>query len=172
MKNTSKDKKVTIQAAAKALGVSKGVVIQYLDNGRLTRIREGSEVYILMDEITALGGPDEGSGNMKAEHDQYEVSDATYPLISTDDGDGSSITLDREHYEELLTRLGQLEIEKQNLLKYRDSIVETTAALSQKERILQEVEAKCHMMEEELRRLKRMGWWKRLFKRTWRSTGG
>ena len=172
MKGTSRDKKVTIQVAANALGVSKGVVIQYLDSGRLTRIREGSEVYILMEEIMALSEPNERSRHIEAVHDEYQGSDVSYPVSSAHDGDGAAITLDREHYEELLTRLGQLEIEKQNLLKYRDSIVDTTAALSQREKDLQEAEAKLHMKEEELRRLKRMGWWKRLFGRAWRRTGG
>jgi hypothetical protein len=68
--------------------------------------------------------------------------------------------------------LGQLESENKDLAKYRDSMVETKAALNQKEKNLQQAEAKLHMMEEELRRLKKMGWWKRVFGRGWRMTGG
>ena len=172
MEKTSRDKKVTIQAAANALGVSKGTVIHYLNDGRLTRIREGSQVYILMDEIRALRGPDKRSGEIRALHEDYEDSDVTTPIPSSGDGDGANVTLDREHYEELLTRLGQVELENQNLLKYRDSIVDIKATLSQKETDLQQVEAKLHMMEEELRRLKNMTWWKRVFGREWKMTGG
>jgi hypothetical protein len=104
--------------------------------------------------------------------EQYENSDVTTPTRSSGDGDGANVTLDREHYEELLTRLGQVELENQNLLKYRDSIVDIKATLSKKETDLQQVEAKLHMMEEELRRLKNMTWWKRVFGREWKMTGG
>jgi excisionase family DNA binding protein len=159
MKKASKEQKVTIKAAAKALGVSKGTVIHYLNNGRLTRIKDGSQVYILMDEIRALRDPDQSS-------------QITAPVKPSSDGDGVTVALDREHYEELLTRLGQLESENKDLLKYRDSMVDTKAALSQQEKNLQQAEAKLHMMEEELRRLKKMGWWKRVFGRGWRMTGG
>jgi len=159
MKKASKEQKVTIKAAAKALGVSKGTVIHYLNNGRLTRIKDGAQVYILMDEIRALRDP-------------APASQVTPPVRPSSDGDGATVSLDRGHYEELLTRLGQLESENKDLLKYRDSMVDTKAALNQKEKNLQQAEAKLHMMEEELRRLKKMGWWKRVFGRGWRMTGG
>jgi hypothetical protein len=44
--------------------------------------------------------------------------------------------------------------------------------LNDRERELQKVTAKLHMMEEELRRLKKMGWWNRVFSRKWRMIGG
>lgn len=47
--------KITIRAAAKILGVSKGTVITYLNNGLLTRIKEGGGVNIPLDEVEALG---------------------------------------------------------------------------------------------------------------------
>jgi len=45
MGKTSSEEKITIQSAAKILGVSKGTVVHYLNNGKLTRFREGSKVY-------------------------------------------------------------------------------------------------------------------------------
>jgi hypothetical protein len=51
-------------------------------------------------------------------------------------------------------------------------MVETKGALSHKEKEFQQAKAKLHMMEEELRRLKKMGWWKRVFGRKWKMTGG
>ena len=185
MAERSREKRITIQAAAKVLGVSKGTVIQYLNNGQLTRVKEGSQVYILMDEIRALRDPDKGSGEeialedrekeageVTALHDSNKDAQFTVTIGQPGDGDGSTLTLDRDHYEELLTRIGQLELENQNLLKYKESMVDTKAALNQREKNLQEVEAKLHMMEDELRRLKKMGWWKRAFGRRWRMTGG
>lgn len=185
MKRASAEKKLTIQAAAKVLGVSKGTVIQYLNNGQLTRVREGSQVYILMDEVTALSDPDKGKEEIKALpergkrpgeiaplRDKGEEPQITAPIDSSGDGDGTTVNLDRDHYEELLTRIGQLELENQNLLRYKESMVDTKAALSQKEKDLQQAEAKLHMKEDELRRLKKMGWWKRAFGRGWKMTGG
>ena len=50
--------KVTIRGAAKALGVSKGTIITYLNKGLLKRIKQGGNIYILKDEVKALGSPD------------------------------------------------------------------------------------------------------------------
>ena len=185
MEKTSGKKKITIQEAAKALRVSKGKVIQYLNTGELTRVREGTQVYVLMDEIEALSDPDKGSNEIRTLNDharrlgeiatlRHDDADSkvTAPVDSSGDGDGTILTLDRDHYEGLLTRIAKLELENQNLLKYKKSMVDTKAALSQSEKSLQEAEAKLHMMEEELRRLKGMGWWKRAFGRGWRMTGG
>ncbi|MCG6980265.1 MAG: helix-turn-helix domain-containing protein [Deltaproteobacteria bacterium] len=47
-------KKVTIEVAARSLGVSKGTVIDYLNRGLLTRIKENGRVFIEMDEINSL----------------------------------------------------------------------------------------------------------------------
>lgn len=172
MKKASSGEKVTIQAAAKTLGVSKGTVVRYLNNGSLTRIKEGSTVYISTDEIKALletkAHPDVTTPKARvAQSKDVVVSEA-----ESGDGDGTNVTVDREHYEEILTRLGQLELENQNLLVYKDSMVKTKTVLSDREKELQEVRVKLHMMEEELRRLKKMGWWKRVFGRKWKMTGG
>lgn len=172
MKKASPEGKVTIQAAARTLGVSKGTVVHFLNNGKLTRIKEGSAVFVLKDEIESLlkkeKEPDFSSPEVKAA--DTETVSAVEGKV--DDSGGTTVTVERAHYEELLTRVGQLEVEKENLLVYKNSMVETKGALSHKEKEFQQAKAKLHMMEEELRRLKKMGWWKRLFGRKWRMTGG
>jgi hypothetical protein len=50
----SPKEKVTIRVAAKTLNLSKGQIITYLNQGILTRLKEGDQIYILMDEIRAL----------------------------------------------------------------------------------------------------------------------
>ena len=50
----STEEKVTIRVAAKTLNLSKGQIITYLNQGILTRLKEGDQIYILMDEIRAL----------------------------------------------------------------------------------------------------------------------
>ena len=46
--------KVSIQVAARTLGVSKGRIITYLNEGQLTRIKEAGRIYVSMDEVRAL----------------------------------------------------------------------------------------------------------------------
>ena len=172
MGKASSEEKITIQAAARALGVSRGTVVHYLNNGKLTRLKEGSKVYILMDEIRALLDGKEDKSVTTPVGISADITEATTKAEIASGSDGTTVVVDREHYEELLTRLGQLELEKQNLLVYKNSMVETKAAINDKERQLQQVKAKLLMMEEELRRIKKMGWWKRLLGRKWRSIGG
>ena len=172
MKKASPEGKVTIQAAARTLGVSKGTVVHFLNNGKLTRIKEGSAVFVLKDEIESLLKKEK-----KPDFVSPEVKAADAETVSTveskvENSGGTTVTVERAHYEELLTRVGQLEVEKENLLVYKNSMVETKGALSHKEKEFQQAKAKLHMMEEELRRLKKMGWWKRVFGRKWRMTGG
>ena len=172
MGKASSEEKVTIQSAAKVLGVSKGTVVHYLNNGKLTRLKEGSKVYILMDEIRALLDGREDKSVTTPVVTSADLSEEAAKAEIASEGDGTTVVLDREYYEELLTRVGKLELEKQNLLVYKKSMVETKAAISDKEKQLQQVEAKLLMMEEELRRIKNMSWWKRLFGRKWRIIGG
>ncbi len=109
---------------------------------------------------------------IRALRDRKTEPDVTSPPGAPTGSDGTTATIDREHYEELLSRLGQLELEKHQLQEYKNTMVDTKAALNDREKDLQEAKAKLLMMEEELRRIKKMGWWKRLFGRGWRMTGG
>jgi hypothetical protein len=144
--------KVTIQVAAKALGVSKGEVIQYMNEGRLTRIVNNSATYVLMDEIKAL-------------RDVAKKSDFTVPTHFHDHRGGATATIERDHYEGLLTRLANLEAEREDLFEYKRSLVEVKVALGEREKDLQETRAKLLMLEGELERIRKIGWWKRLFGR-------
>ena len=172
MGKASSEEKITIQSAARVLRVSKGTVVHYLNNGKLTRVREGSKVYILMDEIKALLDGKEDTSIPTPVAKSADISEVAAKTEIASEGYGATVVLDRKHYEELLIRVGQLELEKQNLLVYKNSMVETKAAISDKEKQLQQAKAKLRMMEEELKRIKKMGWWKRLFGRKWRIIGG
>jgi len=172
MKKASSGEKVTIQVAAKTLGVSKGTIVHYLNNGRLSRIKEGSTVYISTAEISGLLETREDTGVISPKARVAESKDVVVTKAKSSEADGTTVTVDRNHYEEILTRLGQLELENRNLLVYKDSMVKTKSVLNDREKELQKVTAKLHMMEEELRRLKKMGWWNRVFGRKWRTIGG
>jgi hypothetical protein len=140
--------------------------------GKIEDERLLSAVFVLMDAIKALLETKEESGV-----NSPEVRPARSEAVATVESkvgvsDETTVTVDREHYEKLLTRLGQLEMGKEDLLVYKNSMLETKVSLSHKEKEFQQAKAKLHMMEKELRRLKKMGWWKRMFGCKWRMTGG
>jgi excisionase family DNA binding protein len=172
MKKASSGEKVTIRVAAKTLGVSKGTIVHYLNNGKLSRIKEGSTVYISTDEISRLLEAREDPGVITPKARVAESKEVVVTKVKSSASDGTAVTVDRNHYEEILTRLGQLELENRNLLVYKDSMVKNKSVLNDREKELQKVTAKLHMMEGELRRLKKMGWWNRVFGRKWRTIGG
>ncbi len=109
----STDEKVTITLAAKALKVSTKTVHRYLDKGLLTKVKEGTRVYVPMDEVRALL-----SGQPKIDKS---------PRVHEKD----KVTVDRTHYDGLLVRLGQLEANQQLLLEYRAGIESRDKALEQ-----------------------------------------
>ena len=172
MKKVPSGEKVTIHVAAKTLGVSKGTIVHYLNNGRLSRIKEGSTVYVSTEQIRKLLDTREDPGVITPKAKVAKRKDVVVTRIKSKEGDGTTVTVDRNHYEEILTRAGQLELENRNLLVYKDSMVKTKSVLNDREKELQEVRAKLHMMEEELRRLKKMSWLNRVFGRKWRMIGG
>jgi DNA-binding transcriptional MerR regulator len=172
MKKASSEEKVSIKVAAKAMGVSKGTIVHYLNNGKLSRIKEGSTVYISTVEINRLLEAREDSAVITPKAKIPESKHVVVTKVKSSEGDGTTVTVDRNHYEEILTRVGRLELENRNLRVYKDSMVKIKSVLNDREKELQEVTAKLHMMEEELRRLKKMSWWNRAFGRKWRMIGG
>ena len=109
----SNSEKVTISLAAKALKVSTKTVHRYIERGQLSKLKEGTRIYVPMDEIRALL-----SGQPKVDK---------CPRVHEKD----RVTVDRTHYDGLLVRLGQLEANQQLLLEYRAGIESRDKALEQ-----------------------------------------
>jgi len=177
--------KVTIPVAAKALKVSTKTVQRYIEKGLITKVKEGTRVYVHIDEVRALL-----NGQPKIDKS---------PRVQEKD----RITVDRTHYDSLLVRLGQLEASQQLLLEYKGNLqardkelsetkseldqAKTTISKARQElqgllKVKQDAEAKAVTLldqqkalearERELRelkaeneRLKRLKWWERLFGR-------
>jgi len=118
------DEKVTIQVAAKALNVTPKTVHQWLRTGTLTRVKDGNRTYILMDEVRALRQA--RVTNPKSEVITFEAKNEQVTNQGYD-----MVPIKREHYEGLLTRLGQLEANQQLLLEYRAGIEYRDKALEQ-----------------------------------------
>lgn len=128
----SNAERVTIPLAAKALKVSTKTVQRYIEKGQLSKIKEGTRVYVPMDEIRAL----------LSGHPKIDKS----PHVHEKD----RVTVDRTHYDSLLVRLGQLEANQQLLLEYRQGIEKKELALAEKDRELAEAKAVLEQREKEL----------------------
>ena len=98
--------KCTIQAAAKALGVTQKTIYRYLSNGTLSRIREGARTYILVDEVRTL---------------RMKLSETQEKGVITDVGhtDSDIITIKLSVYNDLMKKLGQAEGQEKYLLEYK-----------------------------------------------------
>ncbi len=100
----SPKKKVTIQVAAKGLGVSKGTIITYLNKGLLTRIKEGGRIYVPMDEVRTLGDTKR----------KPQVKPSVSP--SAESNKRASVNKERDRPKRPLASFGLLESERQYLL--------------------------------------------------------
>jgi len=105
--------KTTIQAAAKALGVTTKTIQRYLLNGTLSKIKEGTRTYIPIDEIRTLR-----QGQTEGQKRDVQTNHR--------DRDSNTITINLEEYKELLQELGhykgQVEGQTRHLLEYKANI--------------------------------------------------
>jgi len=105
------EKKITIKAAAKILGVSTKTIQRYLTKGRLTRIKEGTRTLLLFPEVKVLQGHRSlGQGR---------------PSLTTAESKGMRqtrdiVTLSRERYEQILIELGELRKQNQFFMEYKE----------------------------------------------------
>ena len=73
---------VTIQVAARTLGVSKGTIITYLNKGVLTRIKKDGAIYIEMDEVKKLGESKKEFSLTSSDHTSSEPATGTAGLMT------------------------------------------------------------------------------------------
>ncbi len=102
--------KATIRMAARALGVTKGTVITYLNQGLLKRIREDGRVYVSMEEVRALRDPNKPS-RIKSSVSTWAETNRRAAVSKGKDGANRP-----------LTSFGLLENERQYLLKCRAAL--------------------------------------------------
>jgi chromosome segregation ATPase len=142
-------KRVSIQVAARTLGVSKGTIITYLNKGLLTRIKEDGGIFIDMDEVRSLGDPGKKGAGLPAAAPEAR----------------------RKELESLKAELDSL---KENLQVKTSELAEANSRIKQLEGLLYvnrvrddddrnsgEVSVRLVAVEKELKRLDR-SWWKRL----------
>jgi hypothetical protein len=101
----SPQEKVTIQVAAKTLGVTKGTIITYFNEGLLTRIKEAGRIYISMDEVRTLGETKR----------RPQVKPSILPSAAMDKR--ASVNKERDRPKRPLASFGLLESERQYLLR-------------------------------------------------------
>jgi DNA repair ATPase RecN len=129
--------KTTIAAAAKALGVSQKTIYRYLNNGTLSRIREGKNTYILVDEVRTL---------------RTDMTGAEKEPVRTKhtDTDTDKITLSLKQYTDLIDELGQYKNQVSGQARY---LLEYKEDLQTKDKDLAEARATLARANSELRRL-------------------
>jgi len=163
--------RVTIQVAARTLGVSKGTIITYLNKGLLTRIKEDGRIYLKMDEVRRLGERKRGAAG-STERDQSKQPVTHLGQFEKKRQGLPAAALEAKHKE--LDRLrSELHDLRQNLQAQTGELAETKRKLrelekEQKKGLLnfdkatdtidhkrEETQARLCAVEEELKRLKR-----------------
>jgi len=96
--------RVTIQVAARTLGVSKGTIITYLNEGLLTRIKKEGRIYIELDEVNSLA-TSQRKENVASGTDTSTVGDR-----------GAAILPERGQTKQPLTHLRHFEKKRSGLL--------------------------------------------------------
>ena len=104
------EEKVTIQVAAKTLGVTKGTIITYLNEGLLTRIKEAGGIYVSMDEVRTLGETKR----------KPQVKPSVLP--SAERNKRASVNKKRDRPKRPLASFGLLESERQYLLRCKAAL--------------------------------------------------
>jgi DNA-binding transcriptional MerR regulator len=131
--------KTTIQAAAKALGVTTKTIQRYLLNGTLSKIKEGTRTYIPIDEIRTLR-----QGQTKGQKGDVQTNHK--------DRDSNTITLKLAEYKELLQELGhykgKLEGQTRNLLEYRQDAERKTQELTEARAVISKARSELEKMVE------------------------
>ena len=95
--------KTTIKTAAKALGVSERSIQRYIKQGLLTKIKEGTNIFLLSDEIRQLR--QNKTGNR--------------PTNTKSNDSLNVVTISSDKYDKMVSELGQLQERCSNLLEYR-----------------------------------------------------
>ena len=151
--------KVTIQVAARALGVSNGTIITYFNKGLLTRIKEGGRIYVSMDEVRTLGDTKK----------KPQVEPSITP--SARRNKRASVKKERDRPKRPSASFGLLESERQYLLTCK-------AALEAKDKELEKLTSEVHELKQnakiqadELRVLRAdSGSWRKNSKNGWGSS--
>jgi hypothetical protein len=166
--------RVTIQVAARTLGVSKGTIITYLNKGLLTRIKEDGRICIEMDEVRSLLERERGAAG-SIERDQSKGALTHFGQFEKKRQGLPKAALEEKHKE--LERLkSELDNLRQNLEAQSSELAEAKSKLrelekEQKKRLVNfdeaadvsnhkrdSTQARLLAVEEELKRFKRPFW--------------
>jgi hypothetical protein len=169
--------KVTIQEAARTLNIDRRKIYRWIEKGLIPKYTENDKTFVLLEEVRAFC----------AEHTTEHAQECAAHNKSTDTRTEISTTerthyiVDKEHYEGLLIRLGQMESEKKYLLEYKQDLdrrdkelAETKSTLAKANselRKMVDIKKETEQKEKEIASLQaeverlRLPWWKKLFQR-------
>ncbi len=169
--------KVNVQVASKALKVSTKTVQRWIKEGKISSIKEGNRVFIPTDDIRTII-----QEKQDKEQDIHLNKNSHVQTQRTEKGQNEDIVqVNRNHYEGLLTRLGQLEAKQELLLEYKTGLevkdkelVEAKKLLQEKDKVMEKAGAEIQRLRAEAQKAKdleaevnrlRLPWWKRIFSR-------
>ena len=141
--------RLTIQMAARFLGVSKGTIITYLNKGLLRRIKEDGHIYIEMDEVRSLSGSGKrGSGPATA-------------APEAKDKELESLKIELDSLKQDLAGQTSEMVKAKFRIEQLEGLFNLNRAQDTNDHNSGEIMARLLALEEELQRLDR-SWWKRL----------
>lgn len=132
------EEKVTVKVAANALGVSDKTIYRYIENSRLSKVKEGRRIYIPMSEVRALrSGQEEKVSGQVLDMRKDEMS---------------KVSITKKEYQSLLVELGELRKRNKLLLEYK---LNRDQALTAKDEEVAQLKQKFQEAESEIKRLKK-----------------
>jgi excisionase family DNA binding protein len=144
--------KLTIQEAARALNVDSRTIYRLIGKGSISKVKEAGRTFVLWSDVKRLLGEcrtcqtQDGLNvghvrpDVRQDVGQFDnnVGHAEIVFDSEIDNEAAHVRtkdthyiVDRDHYEGLLIRLGQLESEKRYLLEYKEGLEAKDKALEQ-----------------------------------------
>jgi DNA-binding transcriptional MerR regulator len=132
------EEKVTIKTAMKALGVSEKTVYRYLNNGLLTRIKEGHRTYILSSEIRSL-----------RQKQTLSMSMSGHTSVNKESMSGQ-VSLSQDEYKKLIKENEELKQKNLLLLEYKLTGDQTKKELEETKQKLQEAETEIARLKKPL----------------------
>jgi hypothetical protein len=97
--------------------------------------------------------------------EKCETSCTALALFAPDSKD-ACVRIYAEDPQKLLSQLKNLVQEREELLQHKNNLIDTKLALEERVSDLLKTKAKVRMIEDELRRVRKMSWWQRLL---WRG---
>jgi DNA-binding transcriptional MerR regulator len=143
------EEKVTIKIAMKALGVSEKTIYRYLNNGLLTRIKEGHRTYIPSSEVRSL--KQKQTESMSGHFSDNKKVVSGHISVGKESMSGQ-VSLSADEYKKLIKENEELKQKNLLLLEYKLGADQVKKELEETKQKLQEADAEIARLKKPLLR--------------------